>query len=97
MRSVLIKKSELAHNMRDVFVGTTDDGCFMLARHGNEDIRIELPVDGAIDVAASIIVSTARAAVKRGGYTLQAYLAAIDSRIQTRLHEAASKAKDGAS
>jgi hypothetical protein len=81
---------ERVHDGKGVFVGTTDEGCFIDAEHGADRVRIDMDVELAIDVAASIIVSTVRAAVKSKGYTLRSYLNAIDSQIQSRLHEAAS-------
>lgn len=76
-------------DMSGVYVGTLDDGCFVDFGHTDERIRVELPVDGAIDIAASIIVSCVRAAVKSKRYTLQTYLEAIDAKIRERLKEVA--------
>lgn len=92
--STAAKLVQLAHDITGVYVGTTDDGCFIDFGQGDERIRVELPVDGAIDIAASIIVSCVRAAVKRKGYTLQSYFGAIDDKIQQRLREVAGKKGD---
>lgn len=87
----LKKLIEQTPPMNDLYVGTTDDGCFIDVKQGVQRVRLEVPLDQGIDIAASIVVACLPTAL-RNGHTIDSFFEAVAERVGQRAHEAVEAA-----
>jgi hypothetical protein len=86
-----VEQTNQANPMNDCFIGTTNDGCFIDVKQGVERVRLEPPMDQALDMAASMVVACLPTAL-RSGYTVESFMEAFAERIAERTQEAMATA-----
>jgi hypothetical protein len=83
----LKKLAEQSAPTHDLSIGGTDDGCFVDVKQGLGRVRIEPPLDQALDVAASMIFACIPAAL-RSGYTVESLMEEVATRFVKRVDQA---------